>query len=318
MEVLTGIQSYFLKEPRPFTSKRDLNWGKVKIVSITIVLTFIVAILVWPAPQPDQLVFHEKGDTTNGIRGEPADPTHETVKQLQEARGGEQRIHESLDYLYQKDPGPSNGGGGNQLNRNSGMIISRNGFDSKTQLSPGTRIRILLVQGVTVETQAMPIIGRVVKDVQTENGIAIPSDSKVIGDVSFDPGSERTTVIWRSIVLPDGRERPFSAQGMGGDGHLGVDAKVHSMGVRNVMGQTLTKFVGAYAAGSINTGAFGANPGGNKNGFKNAIAETASERANAMGESLQKERKWAELEAGSEVMSVLNQPFSFREPGGVN
>jgi hypothetical protein len=68
----------------------------------------------------------------------------------------------------------------------------------------------------------------------------------------------------------------------------------------------------------MNTGAFGANQGGHENGLRNAVAQTATDRANAMGEELQKERKWIELQSGSETFAVLNQPFTFRDAGATN
>lgn len=161
----------------------------------------------------------------------------------------------------------------------------------------------------------MPVVGIVSNDVSAESGIAIPSGSKVLGDASFDSDAERASISWRSIILPDGRERPFSAVGIGRDGQVGVNGRVQSDGVKNAVGQTLTRFVGAYAAGSMNTGAFGANQGGHENGMRNAVAQTATDRANAMGEELQKERKWIELDQGSETYAVLNQPFTFRDAG---
>ncbi len=317
MELVNNLQNAFLKEERPFTKKRDIDWVRVQWVAVALISVLVVGILFWPSNPEVETSFFEKGTITKAQPQELTDPSQEAFKQLKGNDANGSQVHTSLDYLYGRNTA-SNGGGGSQINRNSGMIISRNGFDSRTQLSPGSRIQIVLLQSVTVESQAMPVQGKVTSDVESDSGLAIPAGSKVLGEVSFDSSSERTTVSWRSIILPDGRERPFSAQGMGGDGQLGLNARVHSSAARNIVGQTVTKFVGAYAAGSLNMGPFGANPGGNKNGLKNAIAETASERANQMGETWQKERKWVELDAGTQIVSVLNQPFSFKEPGSTN
>jgi hypothetical protein len=317
MELVSNLQNVFLKEERPFTKKRDVNWSRVQIVSVVFISLLVVGILVWPNSPEVQTTFYEKGGIAKPSLQETSDPSQEAFKQLKGSGPSGNQVHSSLDYLYGRNTA-SSGGSGNQVNRNSGMIISRNGFDSRTQLSPGTKINLILLQSVTVEAQSMPVQGRVTSDVEAESGLAIPAGSKALGEISFDASTERTTVSWRSIILPDGRERPFSAQGMGGDGHVGLSARVHSTEAKNVVGQTVTKFVGAYAAGSLNMGPFGANPGGNKNGLKNAIAETASERANKMGESWQKERKWVELNAGTVIPSVINQPFSFKEPGSTN
>ncbi len=317
-EVNLDFKNYFLKEPKPFTSKREVNWTKVQTWAVVAVGIVIFGIIVMPSSQPDQETFHEKAEKGSLAKAQLAenDPTQETIRQLQESQASVRQVHGSLDYLYRPSSsvGPGSGGGSGP-DRNSSMILSRGGTDTRTQLSAGTRITIRLTNKVTIANQGMPVVGIVSQDVASESGTAIPSGSKVLGDASFDEESERASISWRSIILPDGRERPFSAIGVGRDGQVGVGGNVHSDGVKNVVGQTLTRFVGAYAAGSMNTGAFGANQGGNTNGLRNAVAQTATDRANAMGEDLQRERKWIELQSGSETIAVLNQPFTFRDAG---
>lgn len=316
-----NFKNLFLKESKPFTSKRDVKWYMVYGLVVIVLLVTVITILAWPSSRPDQETFHEKADH-GSLKNEKVtenDASDETLRQFQESRSNAQQVHGSLDYLYRPDtPTASSGGSGNSPDRNSAMILSRGGTDTRTQLSPGTRIAIHLTGNTTIANQGMPVVGSVSQDVTSEGGTAIPSGSKVLGDASFDEDTERATINWRSIILPDGRERPFSAVGIDRNGQVGVGGNIRSDGVKNALGQTLTRFVGAYAAGSMNTGAFGANQGGNTNGFRNAIAQTATDRANAMGENLQKERKWIELKSGSETIAVLNQPFSFRDAGATN
>ena len=316
-----NFKNSFLKESKPFTSKRDVKWYKVYgLLGLFLFLT-IVAILFWPSSKLDQEIFQEKAEhgSLNQKEFSDTDSGNETIKQFQESRSNAQRVHGSLDYLYRPDTVTGSGrSGGNSPDRNSSMILSRGGTDTRTQLSSGTRVAIRLTGNTTIANQGMPVVGIVSLDVSSEGGTAIPSGSKVLGDASFDEDSERASINWRSIILPDGRERPFSAIGIDRNGQVGVGGKIRSDGVKNALGQTLTRFVGAYAAGSMNTGAFGANQGGNTNGFRNAIAQTATDRANSMGEDLQKERKWIELQSGSETLAVLNQPFSFRDAGATH
>lgn len=315
---LEGFKNYFLKQPKPFTSKREVNWSKVQTWAISFVAALIIGIIVIPSSEPDQETFHEKAERGSIAKALPAenDPTQETIRQLQESQVNVRQVPGSLDYLYRpSNPVGSGGGGKSGQDRSSSMILSRSGTDARTQLSAGTRVSIRLSGKTTIANQGMPVVGIVTSDVSADSGVAIPSGSKVLGDASFDEESERASISWRSIILPDGRERPFSAIGVGHDGQVGVTGNVHSDGVKNAVGQTLTRFVGAYAAGSMNTGAFGANQGGHENGLRNAVAQTATDRANAMGEELQKERKWIELQSGTETFAVLNQPFTFRDAG---
>ena len=315
---MEGLKNYFLQEPKPFTSKREVNWTKVQTWAISLLGVVILGIMVMPSSEPDQETFHEKAEKGSlaQIKQAENDPTQETIRQLQESQASVQQVHGSLDYLYKPDTPTGSGGGGNAgQDRSASMILSRGGTDSRTQLSAGIRVTVRLTGKATIASQGMPVVGIVSNDVSAESGIAIPSGSKVLGDASFDEESERVSIAWRSIILPDGRERPFSAIGIGRDGQVGVGGNVHSDGMKNAVGKTLTRFVGAYAAGSMNTGAFGANQGGNTNGLRNAIAQTATDRANTMGEDLQRERKWIELENGTETIAVLNQPFTFRDAG---
>ncbi len=326
METLTkgmnlDFTNFFLKEAKPFTSKREVKWSKVYGWAIGSLVLCIFLIMLWPDSTPDQEIFHErteKGSLTQ-IDNSKNDPSDETLRQFQESRTNAQSVHGSLDYLYKPDAPASNGGGnGSSPDRNSSMILSRGGSDSRTQLSPGTRISIRLSGNTTIANQGMPVVGIVTQDVSSDSGIAVPSGSKVLGDASFDEDAERASINWRSIILPDGRERPFSAVGVDSNGQVGVGGNIHSDGMKNAVGQTLTRLVGAYAAGSMSSGMFGANQGGNANGIRNAIAQTATHQANEMGETLQKERKWIELKGGSQTIAVLNQPFLFRDAGATH
>jgi hypothetical protein len=237
-----------------------------------------------------------------------------TMSQFDQSRASVGHTPRSLDDLYARPNGSGAGGGGQD--RNSSMIVNRGGLDSKTQVPPGSRIRVKILESVIVAGSAVPIIGIVAADYIHEDGLAIPQSAKVFGEVSFDDSSGRAQFSFRSIQMPDGRDRAFSALSVGLDGQSGVEGKLHSNGLQNVIGHTLTRFVAAYAAGSMERAALGGNPGGNENGLKNAVADTAKDRADAWAEDLKKEKKWIELKAGTEFIAVLREPFTFRDPGG--
>ncbi len=270
----------------------------------------IISVLLVPSDPEVSAEYATSSKAQNYNQGQLRDVTEDTVNQIQASRGDSLRVHKSLDYLYQKDSTGSGSGGSEMRNRNSSMIVSRGGLDSRNQLPPGTSIQSQLLSSVSIETETCPLVAIVTKPVLSDSGVAIPEGAKLIGEGTFDENSDRAKVHWKSIILLDGRERSLSAHGY-------ADGKIQSHQMRNAVGQTITKFVGAYAAGSINTGAFGANAGGHRNGLRNAIAETASERATGMAEDMQKQKKWISLEKGEPISTVLSHPFTFRDPGGV-
>ncbi len=310
---MKGLQEYFLKEERPFVAKREIDWRKVQITAGVVLGMMVFLIILVPEKPQETGNFREmieKGTIAKAQMQED-DPTQEAIKQLQEAQRNTQTVHASLDHLYRADS-PS-GGGSSSLQSTSqgqgGMILAREGLDSRTQLLAGSTLGIRLETKATVGEAPLPVIGIISHDVDANGFVAIPAGSRVLGKVTFSMDSNEAQVSWQAIILPDGRERPFQASGV-------IRGRVSSQGIKKAVGQTVTRFVGAYAAGSMNTGAFGENKGGHVNGLRSAVAQTAADRATAYGEELQKEKKTIELATGQATSAVLNAPFSFRDPGG--
>lgn len=314
MEIATlrdWLSKIILKDAIPLTKKRDVNWSAVKKFAGIGIGAAVLVVLFLPATKEEQTAFYEKSERGSSTAIAENNPTQDTLAQLQAARTNVAAVPSSLDHLYRNE----SGGGGSSRDRNSSMILTRGGADSRTQLPSGSRILVRLMQGAVVANQAMPVIAVVAKDVVQEDNLAIPQGAKLFGEVSFDDGSERAQVSWRSIQFPDGRERQLNAIGVGQDGQVGVNGKIHSDALKNSIGQTLTRFIGAYAEGSMQRGPLGANQGGSDNGLRNAVAETAKDRAEAWAEGMKKERKWIELSSGAEFYAVVTQAFTFRDPG---
>ena len=312
------ISSMFLQDPKPFSDRREIKWDVIKRVAIVSICLAVVGLLLMPEKKEQSGTFHENGQ--NGSMNQPKshenDPTDETTRQLNQAGGNLNSVHSNLDYLYQGQAGSGHGAGGTQ-NKNSAMILTRDGNDTRGSLPAGTRIAIRLTNRVVISNQSMPVIGIITADVVNENDIAITKGAKVLGAATFDNTSERATIDWKTIILPDGRERQFQAIGVSQDGQAGIDGKITSDAVKNTVGETLTQFISSYAEGSMSHGAFGANDGGVSNGIKNAVAQTAKERASNMAETMKKEKKWIEIAAGTETLAVLSQTFAFKDPGAV-
>ncbi|MGE3758327.1 MAG: TrbI/VirB10 family protein [Pseudobdellovibrionaceae bacterium] len=309
------IKNMAFKEKAYFLSRREINWTSLAKCGAIALLLGVVGILMIPAPKESIGDFSQQapaGEVPQRPQG--ADPTQETVSQF--SRGSYSgSVPGGLDHLYASNYGGGGGANSSGDERNSSMILARGGLDAKTQLPPGSRIAVKLYERAIVANQGMPVIGVVTRDYVHEDSVAIPQGSKLFGDVTFDDGSDRANVSWKSVQFPDGRERQFAAIGVGIDGQVGVSGKVHSEAMKNTVGQTLTRFIGAYAEGSMQRGALGGNPGGNDNGWKNAVAETAKDRAENWANDLKKEKRWIEVSNQTEFYAVLTANFAFRDPG---
>lgn len=315
--LINKISKFYLKEQKPFTQKRDINWRVLKISALSGIFIAVLILLLLPTSQSETTQFSEKVDSY-GYKIQTiaeSNPTADAWAQMQQSQLNSGVAPRTIDYLNGSVGNHPRVGSNSKPDRSSSMIIGRGGVDSKTQLSPGTKIKVRLNDSVTLSNESVPVIATVVSDVEYENSIAISSGAKVIGEISFDESSERASVTFRSLQLPDGRERSISAIALGNDGQYGIEGKVNSMAIKNTIGQTLTRFIGAYADGSIQRGQLGASQGGHENGMKTAVAETAKDRAEAWAENLKKEKKWLEVKAGKEFILIINQPYQFRDPG---
>lgn len=310
--LIDRLKNMAFKEKSYFLSRREINWSSLGKCAAAALLIGIVGILLIPAPKESPQSFSEQAQHGEKPQITTSDPTQETIHQF--AKGIYSRSAPAdLSHLY---AAPSNGAGGaSSDSRNSSMILARGGLDARTQIPAGSRIAVRLVERAIVASQGMPIIGIVSRDYVHEDSVAIPQGSKIFGDVSFDDGGERASVSWRSVQFPDGRERQITAIGVGTDGQVGVTGRVHSETMKNVVGQTLTRFIGAYAEGSMKRGTLGENPGGSDNGWKNAISETAKDQAENWANDLKKEKRWIEVSNRTEFYAVLTANFSFRDPG---
>lgn len=289
----------FLAEKVPFSDKRDVNWRAVKWTAIGLVLTFVMVVLVMPSkPEP-------QGDE------EVAASVPQRLRELETPQdfGSNSR---DLSAYYQR---PSYGGGQGPPSRQATMIVGRGGLDYRTQLPPGSRIPVKLLQGAIISSESMPIVGVVTADVEQESGVAIEKGSKLYGEASFNDSGDVATVTWTSIQMADGRERQIAAIGVSLSGHVGVQGNIHSKRAQNVAGGMISRFIGAYAEGSMSRGLLGFSQGGTENGLKQAVAETAKDQADSYASDLKKEKRWIEIEAGTDCLAVLKQPFAFRDPG---
>lgn len=304
------LSKLIFKESSPFVSKPEVNWPFFYRLGVFILLIIIFGILIWPTCPVAEGDFHEKAEP-GVIKGAEFSP-NDTFDYLQQPKGSSKHSSGTFDYLSR---GSSSQGSSQNITRNGPMILTPKGFDVRNQLPPGTRIPLKLNQKATVSVQGMPVMAVVVSDVVQGNDVAIPEGSLCLGEISFDDSMGRAQVSWRTLHLPDGRERQIAGLAASSDGQIGIEGTVHSDSFKNTAGQLASRFISAFAEGSMPRGSLGASPGGYENGFKNAIAETAKDRGDIWADDLKKQKKWIEIDSNENFIAILTQPLTFRDPG---
>ncbi len=301
------IMTIFIIEPVTFSTKRRINLRGLGWLLCGFLIIFCLVVFLVPAPEVQTRNYSER--TTGSDRKNVGEAVQSTDPPN---RLSASALHSAVGFSGM------NGGGGSQgANRNTSMVIARDN-DFSTTLPPGTKFWVKLAQPATVTSRTMPVIGVIATSVISGNNVAIPESSKIFGEATLDSDSERASIAWKSIMFPDGRSKNLSALVLGLDNQAGVEGSYHSDAVKNTAGKLLGAFVGGVADGSITRTPFGASQGGIQNGLLQGLAETAKDRSNAWSEDLKKPRAWIELEAGMQFQVILSQPFTFRDPGGVN
>ncbi len=304
------FESLIWKDVAAPTSKRDLNTGKLWIVGISLVAGGITIILFLPATPPVTGDFQEKREL--GLRQNSESPTADINSQTQTAFGTVQG--QTIPYY---NGGGGTGGSGTSSDRNTTMILVREGLDSTSQLPAGSKFQVRLLDKMTVSDEAVPLIGVVTKGVSTETAIAIPEGTKIFGLVSYQKSSGRAMIRFQSVAYPNGAMKELMGIAQGSDGQIGVEGRVKSKAFMNTAGQMITRFVGSYAEGTVSRDFMGHSQGGAQNGLLSAVADTAKDRTQKYGEDMKAEKEWIEIEAGTEVLVMVTAPFRFREPGVV-
>jgi type IV secretory pathway VirB10-like protein len=303
-KVWEKMQGLVVIEPVSFSSKRRINFRGLAYLGCCLFGLFCLGVFVTPQPEEQTRTYSEhktEGSQTVGgnqpQNGQQPDPLSQAA------------VHSSIS--------GQGSGGSVSVNRNTSMVIPRDG-DSSTTLPPGTKFLVKLTQAATVTGKSLPVIGVIVSAVGNNSSVAIPEGAQIFGDAVLDSDSERASITWKSILFPDGRSKNLQAIALGADNQAGVEGEFHSDALKNTGGQMVSRFVGGFAQGSISRGPLGANDGGVQNGLMQGLADTAKDRTDAWSQDLKKPREWLELAIDQKFQSILSQPFVFRDPGGVN
>lgn len=317
------VKTLLFKDEKFLSSKKEVNWKFVKQISVIGTIVAVFVLLLLPETKPEIQDFHDKVDDLKSQqteqKSEEPNPNLDTWEQMKSSQSSASSALRGVDsynsYLGGASTRAAGGGSGSQKNHNTSMVLSRSGSDSRFSLPSGAVIRVRIISRITVSSDPMPVIGFITQDVVNDSMLAIPSGSKLYGEATFDESTEKAQISWRSIVMNDNRRRDIQAIAVTDDGQAGIYGDVKSNALKNVVGHTVTRFIGAYAEGSMTRSMLGVSTGGVENGLKQAISDTAKDQAEQWGNDLKKEKKWVEISSGTELQAVITTPFQFRDVG---
>jgi hypothetical protein len=295
------IKGLFVKKSE-FSEKREINFGRLKLLAFMGVVIFIVVVLF--LPDDPNVEFSSKIDTADSKK----DSAAANVASDKNATAAQ-----SL-WAPQRINLPSKGA----ANQNTSMVLTQKGGNAKTQLRAGIRVPLRILDKFIVSDSAVPILAEAISNVSTDSGLTLPAGTKFYGEASHQKDSDRATIHFSQISLPSGEIRPISAIGLGKDSQPGIPGTVHSDAMKNTAGQMITTFVGGFAAGSMQTNFLGGSQGGVQNGVLNAVAATAKDRAQDYGEKLKNERQWIEVLQGAECDAAFSDSLNLQTGGDVH
>lgn len=304
------LKTHFVKKSE-VSEKKEVNFKSFKILLFGGVLIFILVTFLLPTEQDIEFSQKMVASTEKAHTDEAEDLKNDPNQNL-----ATQMWNSSSNGLRNVYSNSSGGGSGNQINYNTSMIVGAKNGNAKTQLRPGIRIPLRILDKFVVSQESVPILAESILDSTTDSGLRLPAGSRFYGEASFQKGSERAAIQFRQISLPSGEIKSISGIAVGKDGQPGVAGDVHSDGAKNTMGSLITTFIAGYATGSMETDVLGRSKGGVENGLKAAVAATAKDRANSYGEKLKTQREWIEVNMGVECDVLLSESMNLQEMGG--
>ncbi len=327
--MIEKIKNIFLKEPKPFTTKRDLKTGLIKKFFFIGLAGLILFLLMIPGSKKNQdensfKITEDKSPNESGLPGSDSpgsdsfgsDPEIEAMNQktLETLSGnnGSRKKSKILDYLYLGKKGSGNRIGQNK--KDSSMIIQREDF--KNALPISSRVLLTLSRELKIDgSTEIPVQAFVTNDVYYRENLVIPKGSSFFGHAGFSE-SQRVQIKWHMVqFFPIGTQKKVEALSLGLDGRLGIPGKLSGNFSKNLVGSGLSKVIGAYARGSMETSVFGQNKGGHKNGLRGAAAQAAKDYGENFSQDMQKKVRWITLPPDTKLYALITKPFPL---GGIS
>jgi hypothetical protein len=306
------IDQYFLTEKCPFSQKRQLKTGNIKIAA-GLLLTGAIAFVLFAGGSAErqwkqsEAAMTKAEDVSN--HGQASSPSGgEGSVGMGGGWGAGQSNHSSY--------GHAGGAGGNRQYTSSQIVRgTEGGAGSGFGLPMGSTIPVRLLNTLLSSDASQPVIAEVLEDAAWRNSVLIPAGARVMGTASFDDAAKRLQIRFSTFVYPQGDQHPVSALALLSDGSSGLPGDFHSGTVKKEVGRFLGDFIGGLTDGMKDRQAGGQagiafEPGSLKNGLLNGISVSSLDQAKSLSEGMKDVHPYLEVPGGSVFVLYLEKEFT--------
>ncbi len=293
------LDKYFMEEPCPFTKRRKVKWGNIKIAGGLFLTVTVVSLIAFTPDSKDQkgetssanqTKNHETHPDTNGNPGNTSDPFTEGGGRVASARAPRQFM--------------------------ASQVVRRSeSGNSGDKLPMGTTISAKLVNSVLSTDSNSPVIAEIPEAIDWKGGMLIPNGTRAIGQGMLDDATERLQVRFHTLVFPEGDQHSISAIALLSDGSSGITGNFHTRTLKRQGGRFFGNFVGGLAQGMKDReskGQYGMafEPGSLKNGLLNGLASSSFDQAKSFADDAERLKPFLEVPSGSQFILYLEKEFS--------
>ena len=309
------IDQYFLEEKCPFSQKRKVKVGNVKIAAGAI-LTIAVAFILVAGGQAEQRVesrFEGVAGTGSTRTTAPA-TAHGTDGSI--SIGGNWNASSALlGGISSVGLGASRGQSPRQYGSSQIVRAGDGALGNGSGLPVGSTLPVRLINTLLSSDSGQPVIAEVMDDAIWKNSVLIPAGTKAIGNAAFDDAAKRLQIRFHTFVYPEGDQHPVSAMALLENGSSGLPGDYHSGAAKKQFGRFFGNFVGGLADGMKDRQAGGQSgivlePGSVKNGVLNGLAASSLDQAKALSEGMQNTKPYLEVPGGSTFLLYLEKEYS--------
>ena len=161
------VQGFFVRKSE-LSEKREINFRLLKAIAFSTVLLFIAIVLLLPDDQPVEF----------SVKREAASENTEPFATAADEPPRGPRRSQAL-WASPKSNFDSTNVGTSEVNHNTSMLVGSHGGNAKTQLRPGSKLTLRIIDKFTVSEAPVPILAELILNAETESGLLLPAGTRL-------------------------------------------------------------------------------------------------------------------------------------------